>query len=307
MSKILTRLQPRHLRLIHAIATHGQLSHAANILGMTQPSASRSLAEIERLAGAPLFERHPKGMTPTHVGEILVRHAGVILGDLEAISDELAAVRSGRAGTVRVGAVTGAAVGFVVPAIQDLKRETENPDIRVDVAPSTNLMDGLLGGKYDFVLSRLPEGIDPRLLDIQYSRAEHLDILARKDHPLSGLRHLDLRQLSGFPWIMQAPGMPIRSAVELAHVAIGLTQPRDVIDSASLLVMMAYLRTSDAISPVAREVSELICTSGGEGCRVLDLKSPITMPPYHLIRQSGRPLSPVTQRLFDLVVERLAG
>ncbi len=62
-------LMMKHLRLIAAIAEHRQLSIAADALAMTQPAASPTLA------GAALFERHPKGMTLTDGGESLARRA----------------------------------------------------------------------------------------------------------------------------------------------------------------------------------------------------------------------------------------
>lgn len=61
-------LKPAQLRLIHQIAIHRQLQLAAEALAMTQPAASRMLAEVERQVGAPLFLRLPKGMEPTEIG-----------------------------------------------------------------------------------------------------------------------------------------------------------------------------------------------------------------------------------------------
>lgn len=306
MTNALSRLQLRHFRLIGAIDQTGQLSAAAEVLGMTQPAASRSLAEIEDAVGEPVFLRHPKGMTPNGIGEILVRHAAIVLSDLEAAEEELLSVQAGRSGTVRVGAVTAAAVTHVVPAVRTLQAEADRPKIHVDVAPSVDLMDGLLGGRFDFVLCRVPAGVDVTRLDSLHTRDEHLDLLVRRDHPLAG-QTLHLRQLTGAQWVMQASGMPIRTAVEDAHLAAGLPLPGDVIDSASLLFTMAYLRKSDAVSPVAREVSDLIRHDGPEGYVALDLDRPIAMPPYNLLRLAGHPLGPVAQRLLEIVHGRMAG
>ncbi len=72
------RLKAPHLRLILKIAETGQLQIAASTLAMSQPAASRILAEIEAGTGSPLFVRHPKGMEPTPVGEAFVKHARAI-------------------------------------------------------------------------------------------------------------------------------------------------------------------------------------------------------------------------------------
>ena len=69
MSNLAHRLQLRDLRLIEAISATGQLALAAERLSMTQPAASRLLAAIEKTIGSRIFTRHPKGMTPTAVGD----------------------------------------------------------------------------------------------------------------------------------------------------------------------------------------------------------------------------------------------
>ncbi len=79
----LQQLNLKHLRLIAAIAEHQQLSIAAQALAVTQPAASRTLAEAEARVGVPLFERHAKGMLPTDAGEGLARRARNILDEFE--------------------------------------------------------------------------------------------------------------------------------------------------------------------------------------------------------------------------------
>ena len=115
------RLQPKHFSLISSIAELGQLSLAAQSLALTQPAASRMLGEIERYVGSAVFIRTPKGMEPTPVGSALIRRAQNVLEEIREAAREVDAIRRGLTGKVRVGAVTGGAVGYVVPAIKALK------------------------------------------------------------------------------------------------------------------------------------------------------------------------------------------
>lgn len=305
MNDISKRLQLRHFRLIQAISETGQLSEAAEKLSITQPAASRSLAETERMLGQALFVRHPKGMKPNVIGSALCRRAEAILAELDLAETEVAAVISGHSGTVRVGAVTGAAVGYTVPAIQALKREAPDVEIQVIVAPSVQLMDGLLEGDLDFILARVPPAINPRRLKILRGRAESLAFIVRKDHRLSCARDVSLIDLVELPWIMQSRGMPIRTGVEAAYIEAGIELPSDVVDSASLLVTLAYLSSSDAVSPVAREVADMITQSELGGFHELQMSDTVTLSPYHLIHQKDRQLNPVTRQLLNLVNQRL--
>lgn len=306
METLIARLRLRHIRLIHMIAECGQISIAADRLSLTQPAASRTLAEIERLVGEALFERHAKGMVPTPLGEVMARHAGTLMGDLEATAADIDAFRHGRAGVVRVGAVTGPAVSFVVPAVQRLKQDARLADISVDVAPSVELMAGLLRGDYDLVLCRVPRDVDPRQLDIMRGRVEEIRFLTRAGHPLLRRRGLTLEHLAEVSWVIQGTGMPIREAVEQAFINRDLPVPRDTINSASLLVALSYLQNTDAVAAISKEVVELLAASGTGGWGTLDMSETLILSPYHLIRIKGRPMTPACARLLDLLVAEMA-
>ncbi len=151
-------LKPAQLRLVHEIAEHGQLQMAAEACAMSQPAASRMLAEIERQVGAALFLRQPKGMEPTEIGRTVLRHARVILREMFSMAADVTALRGGFAGSVRIGAVTGPAVAYLVAAIRDIKQQSPEADITVDVMPSRDLLNHLGAGEMDFALARiLPE------------------------------------------------------------------------------------------------------------------------------------------------------
>jgi len=303
-----SRLQLKDLHLIRAIRETGQLALAANRLAMTQPAASRMLATIEQRIGMPVFVRHPKGMTATPVGEILARNAIGLLDGVDQTLLEVEAVGSGRAGTVRVGAVTGAAVAFVVPAIQQLKKTATGADIHVHVDPSDALIEGLIRGQYDFVLSRIPSGTDSRQFNIRRGRVEIIHFLVRSGHPLASRTSLQPSDLAGYEWVIQAPNTPLRQAVEDAFVSHGIALPDEIVNTTSLLVMISYLTSTDAIAPISREVAGLVSQHvPGRGFVSLELAEPIIVTPYYLISRKDQVLGPLALRLRDLVFERLSG
>ena len=296
------RLLPKHFSLIRAVADYGQLSLAAQSLAMTQPAASRMLADIERQIGAPVFVRTPKGMEPTAIGCALARRAQNLLEEIREAAREVEAIRRGMTGTVRVGAVTGGAVGFVVPAIQALKAETETVDIHVDVAASGSLIADLLAGQLDFVLGRIPAGIDARQFSVTGMLSEEVDLLVHQSHPLANAENLTMSDLVHFPWVMQAPGAPMRQALENVFIAQGAPFPSNIVNTTSLLVMIAMLAASNAIAPMSRELSELLCRHvTGTGVTRLDVRQEISVAPYHLITLSGKRMSPIATRMRDLV------
>jgi DNA-binding transcriptional LysR family regulator len=298
-----TRLQIKHLRLIAAIADLGQLSLAAERLGISQPAASRALAEIEAMVGAPAFERHPKGLAPTALGEALLRHARNVLDELSEAALEVEKLALGGGGLVRIGAVTGAAVSAAVPAVRRLKELAPEVELHIDVATSEELVNGLKEMRYDMVLGRLPPDATPGDFALMPGAEERLQILASRRHPLAG-RRLSLAELSGTAWVIQGPGAPIRQALEQALVAQGAPVPGNVINTGSLLVTLALLAEAEVVAPMAREVARLL-TATQPSLTALRLDAAITVSPYALITLRGRRLSPAAMRCRGLLSDML--
>jgi DNA-binding transcriptional LysR family regulator len=302
---IVSQLHLKHLRLIAAIAEHRQVSLAADALGMTQPAASRTLAEAEARVGVPLFERHPKGMLPTNAGEGLARRARNILDELTDAADEVERLRLGRGGIVRIGTVTGAAVGYVVPAIRALKEQSPEAEVHVDVANSEELISGLLALRHDMILGRVPMRMAPAGLSIQRARGERVQIVASAGHAAAAQDAVSLADLVGAEWVMQGPGAPIRRAVEDAFLNLGAPLPRNVTNTASLLMALAQLRNPVVVTPVSQEVAHLL-TAGRSDLVILPVQEPILVAPYSLITLRDRRLSPVAVRCHDLLSSLVA-
>lgn len=300
------RLKPNQLRLLLKIAETGQLQAAAHLTAISQPAASRTLAEVETALGAALFERHPKGMEPTPLGAIFLRHAKVILEELDLLQAEAERFATGDMGRVRIGTVTGPAVGSLMPAVREIKSEAPDIEFTIEVAPSTELTRGLVEGRYDFVISRLAPGYDAREFRLHPARGEVVSLLVRPEHPLAGQRALPLQALLAHEWVVQDIGSPIRQAVEAAFHAQGLSVPRKVTNSSSLLIALAFLQGTDTIAPLTHEVANMLLEDPLRArVRVLDLATPITVSPCFIIQNRGRQLSSAAERVLARVFAHL--
>lgn len=298
------RLTLKQLRLIAKIAEHSQLSLAAQALALTQPAASRALAEIERVCGGAIFERHARGMTVTPLGELMVRRARNVLEEIGEAAAEIARFNAGRGGVVRIGAVTGGAIGTVVPVLQRLRQEAPDAEVHVEVSMSRPLVHELLARRLDFVLARLPSDADAADFEAVRASEERIDILAAAGHPLAGRARVSLAEVVAHDWVMQAPGAPIRLAIEEALLAQGVRPPLRVTNTSSLLVTIAMLATSHAVAPVSREVAELVASAAG-GFVTLPLRERLVVAPYALLALRHRRLSPLAERCRQMVGEAL--
>ena len=98
-------VEVRHFAALAAVAREGSFGRAADRLGYTQSAVSQQIATLERLVGSPLFDRPggPRAVSLTEAGELLLRHAEAIVARLDAARADMAALRAGETGALRVG------------------------------------------------------------------------------------------------------------------------------------------------------------------------------------------------------------
>jgi DNA-binding transcriptional LysR family regulator len=98
-------LEVRHLAALDAVAGVGSFGRAAERLGYTQSAVSQQIATLEKIVGERLLDRAggTRAVTLTEAGELLLRHAEAIVARLDAVHADMAALRAGETGTLRVG------------------------------------------------------------------------------------------------------------------------------------------------------------------------------------------------------------
>jgi DNA-binding transcriptional LysR family regulator len=153
----------RHLAALQALAAEGSFGRAAVRLGYTQSAVSQQIATLERIVGEKLVERPggPRPISLTEAGALLLRHAESIVARLQAAQADLQALRSGEAGTLRVG--TFQSVGARIlpevvrrftaawPSVELVLGETEDDEVEL----------GVERGEFDVGFVLLPVGDAP--------------------------------------------------------------------------------------------------------------------------------------------------
>ena len=139
-----------HFRGAVAIAEHGSLRAAARQLGTAQPSLTRGLAELEREVGAPLFERRPKGMTTTPLGEAFVRRAAAILNDVRRTQEEIEQLRGNAVGHLTIGLSIAAHLWLLPKVLEPFRRRFGNVHLHIIEGFYPTLELDLQNGSVDF-------------------------------------------------------------------------------------------------------------------------------------------------------------
>ena len=294
-------LKLSHLRLLAALAETGQITLAAQAVGVAQPAASRLLAEIETIIGHPAHERTGRGIALTPIGAALARRAQRVQMELRDAARDMAEIAAGGVGHVRIGSVTGPAMDRVLPVVRTARLAAPQVTVEVVVQPSDLLCAQLLAGQLDFVLGRLPEGPQRSLLDFSVIAAEPVTLLVRHAHPLLCSAILTKEALMHYDWVMPGPDSILTRAVLSRLRDHGLAAPEQRLSTASVLLTFALLQRSNAIAPLARAVADVFTRGGAAGFVELPIDLGIAVEPYGLITHASMALPPAARRLADQI------
>jgi molybdate transport repressor ModE-like protein len=124
-------LDPSRLRLLVEVKRRGSISAAADVCRMGQPSATKHLQTLEAAVGDKLVERHGRASRLTEAGEIVAAHAQRVLDTLEAMHEDLRALRGAERGTLALAASTTPG-SYVLPSILQCFAD-RHPRVDVDV------------------------------------------------------------------------------------------------------------------------------------------------------------------------------
>lgn len=294
-----TRLKTRHLLLLLHLYEQRSVLRAAEAANMTQPAASKLLAEMESLLGVPLFERHARGVEPTWYGQVLIRRARAALSEIGRAHDEIAALRAGRMGQAAIGTVVNPGTNLVPQAIALVKRDFPDILIRVEMDYSRPLVAKLLDGQLDIVIGRImgPEGAGE--LEFEPLADEPHSVIARADHPLAQRDKVSHFDLSEYGWIMPPSASVLRARLDSVFLEHGLTLPQNIVETGSLPVIIHLLRQSDLLVALpADSVAPYLQT---DQMRVLPIELGVRMESYGIVRRRDQLLSPGAERMLEAI------
>ena len=300
-------LKLSHLRMIVALEESGQISAAAHMLNISQPAASRMIAEMEDILSAPLCRRLPRGVELTSFGATLARRARAMLLELREVDREIADLKSGKGGAVFLGAVTAPAIGLAVPAIRRIRKNFPRIEISMQIDTSGVLARELLASRHDFIIARIPDDLNPRLFEARVIGIEKACLIVRRGHPLADGQTVELERLTGYDWVFQPGGSLLRRTIETIFMSHHVPLPDRILNTTSLLLTLVMVAQSDAIAPVALDVAKFINAEDGlaGAIEILPISFDIDVQPYSLIMARNRALSPAAKMLYDHILQEI--
>lgn len=298
------RIKLQHLRLLAALGLFPTLHRAAEEINISQPAASKLIADLEDVVQHQLFERKGRAFIPNGLGIVLIRRAQAMLRELEQASEELNALVDGRGGRVVIGAIDGPTVNFLADTLAAMRAEFPFIDIEVEKGSSVRLFEMLSRGEVEVALGRITEEFNQREFSYREIGPEHFAVVGRKGHPLAAGAPLDIAQLQRQDWIVQKRGSTLRSWFDVLFDREGLDLPAHIVNTNSLLMTLAYIDRTDALSVLSAPVARQQAACGQ--LSLIPVEPDMSGSPYGLILPRERPMSPALQS-FLMLFGRVAG
>lgn len=127
------------LRIFHAVADKGSLTHAGEVLHLSQSAVSRQIRALEESLSVTLFHRHARGLILTEQGELLFEATQHMVKRLEATAARIRDSEDGVFGELRVTTTTGFGTLWLAPRLANLYKEY--PSLKIDLMLEERVLD----------------------------------------------------------------------------------------------------------------------------------------------------------------------
>ena len=149
----------RQLRYFLAVAEAGSFTAAARQLHVSQPALGYQVKQLEERYGAPLLERHSRGIRTTKAGAVLAEHARKIMAEVEAAEAALGKMRTAQAPVISLG-VTPTPGRAIAPDLVAASALGKGPRLALREGLSDELARLVLSGELDAALCYDPQGVE---------------------------------------------------------------------------------------------------------------------------------------------------
>jgi DNA-binding transcriptional LysR family regulator len=303
--QISRRLRLRDLYVFFTASQCGSMAAAAAQLGVSTPTVSEVIANLEHGIGVRLFDRSPKGIEPTKYGQALLRRTLVVFDELKQGIRDIEHLDDPTAGEIGIASPLAIAFTVIPQVFERVAKRYPRVVLRFDEvasASATRDFRDLRDRKYDLILGRggPPQPEEPSAGDLTVEPLfdDQLVIAAGAQNKwVARRRKIDLEELVNEPWIIQAPHSWNYRVLSEACRARGLAMPRASLVTLSMSVITHFLEGGQYITAMPRSVAYF------KSLKVLPVDLPPRPWPVNIVRLRNRTLSPVVERFIECARE----
>lgn len=270
-------MELRTLRYFLAVAREENMTEAANVLHVTQPTLSRQIADLERELGVELFERTNRSCVLTGDGMRLRQRAEEILALVDQTESEMGDQELGIAGNIRIGAGETQAMSYVLDTFAALRRDYPAVTIELYTGNADATEERLERGLLDFALLLEPVNLE-KYEWVRIPQTDRAGVTVASDGPWGKLDLLTPVDLAKMPLLLSS--RTSNKAIDLVAWSDGTLdfEALDVVGHFDLIGNASHLIRSG--TACAMGIDHLLQVDASSQMRFVPLDPPIEIASF---------------------------
>jgi DNA-binding transcriptional LysR family regulator len=280
------------LEYLLALAREEHFGRAADACGVTQPTLSAGIKQLEEQLGVMLVRRGSRFIGLTPEGQRTLDWARRIVGDSRAMRQEISALKKGLAGRLKIAAIPTALA--MVAAITTPFR-ARHPDVQFTILSqnSIQVLTHLENLEIDAGITYLDNEPLGRVNTVPLYQ-ERYQLLTAPDAPLGNRQEVTWAEVAQVPLCLLTPDMQNRRIIDgLLRSAGGSPQP--TLESNSVVVLFAHVRTGRWATVMPSKLAETLGLT--ETIRAIPIVDPEAVHTIGLVVPAREPMTPLTAAL----------
>jgi DNA-binding transcriptional LysR family regulator len=280
------------LNYLIALAQEQHFGHAAEACGVTQPTLSAGIKQLEDILGVLLVQRGSRFIAFTPEGQRTLEWARRIVGDERALRQEMRALKKGLAGHINIAAVPTA---LAMVASLTTPYRARHPDVSFTVWSRNSIeILGLLENlEIDAGLTYLDNEPVGRVRTVPLYH-EHYQLLTAADGPLGNRQSVTWEEVGQIPLCLLTPDMQNRRIID-RYLRSGGAEPAPTLESDSMLVLFSHVRTGRWASVMPARLAETLGLT--ETIHSIPITGGDPYPTIGLVVPHRDPMTPLTAAL----------
>jgi DNA-binding transcriptional LysR family regulator len=280
------------LEYLMALAREEHFGRAADACGVTQPTLSAGIKQLEETLGVLLVRRGSRFMGFTPEGQRTLDWARRIVGDSRAMRQEITALKKGLTGRLKIAAIPTA---LAMVASLTTPYRARHPDVRFTVLSqnSIQVLTLLENLEIDAGITYLDNEPLGRVSTVPLYQ-ERYQLLTSPDAPLGNRERVTWAEVARVPLCLLTPDMQNRRIIdELLRSAGGDPQP--TLESNSVVVLFAHVRTGRWATVMPSKLAETLGLT--DTIRAIPIVEPQAVHTIGLVVPAREPMTPLTAAL----------
>jgi DNA-binding transcriptional LysR family regulator len=286
------------LELLLALAKERHFGRAAEACGVTQPTMSTSLKQLEEILGVMLVQRGSRFVGFTPEGERTLDWARRIVGDVRGMREEINSLKAGLSGEIRIAAIP-TVLGMVASLTTPFRARHPNVRFRIVSCTSIEVLGLLENLEVDAGLTYLDNEPLGKVRSVPLYD-ENYRLITAPDSQFGDRDQVTWKEVGEVPLCLLTPDMQNRRIIDRALLAAG-TQAKPSLTSNSVIVLYTHVKTGRWASVMPAKLADTLGLSNA--VRAIPIVDPLVTYRVGLVVPLRDPMTPMVAALVQTARE----